>query len=111
MRWQAQLAAAFVIAMTGMANSPLGAQGVGMYLAPRDQIVAVRAAQMFDARTGAMVSNPVVLVKGDRITDVGANLQIPAGTRVIDLGTATMMPGMIDAHVHVNTGGNAPSLA
>jgi len=82
-----------------------------MYLAPRDQVIAVKAAQMFDSRTGALVSNPVVLIKGDRITDVGANLAIPAGTRVIDLGTATMMPGMIDAHVHVNTGGNAPSLA
>ena len=111
MRWQTQLAAALVGTATGMASSPLGAQGVGMYLAPRDQVVAVRAAQMFDSRSGALVSNPVVLLKGDRITDVGANLAIPAGTRVIDLGTATMMPGMIDAHVHVNTGGNAPSLA
>src|SRR5258705_9265530 len=111
MRWHLRLAAAFVAAMTGMASSPLRAQGVGMYLAPRDQVVAVRAAQMFDARTGSLVSNPVVLIKGDRITDVGANLQIPAGTRVIDLGSATMMPGMIDAHVHVNTGGNGASLA
>ena len=111
MRWQAQLSAALVAALTGTASSPLCAQGVGMYLAPRDQVIAVKAAQMFDSRTGALVSNPVVLIKGDRITDVGANLAIPAGTRVIDLGTATMMPGMIDAHVHVNTGGNAPSLA
>jgi len=53
-----------------------------MYLAPRDQVIAVKAAQMFDSRTGALVSNPVVLIKGDRITDVGANLAIPAGTRV-----------------------------
>jgi len=111
MRWQAQLSAALVAALAGTASSPLCAQGVGMYLAPRDQVIAVKAAQMFDSRTGALVSNPVVLIKGDRITDVGANLAIPAGTRVIDLGTATMMPGMIDAHVHVNTGGNAPSLA
>ncbi len=111
MRWQAQLSAALVAALAGTASSPLCAQGVGMYLAPRDQVIAVKAAQMFDSRTGALVNNPVVLIKGDRITDVGASLAIPAGTRVIDLGTATMMPGMIDAHVHVNTGGNAPSLA
>ncbi len=52
-----------------------------------------------------MVPNQVVLIRGDRITDVGPAVQIPAGARVIDLGQATMMPGMIDAHVHVNTGG------
>jgi imidazolonepropionase-like amidohydrolase len=53
----------------------------------------------------------VVLIKGDRITDVGPNVQIPEGARVINLGSATMMPGMIDSHVHVNTGGNTASLA
>jgi imidazolonepropionase-like amidohydrolase len=45
----------------------------------------------------------VVLIKGDRVTDVGANLPIPAGAKVIDLSGATVLPGMIDTHVHVNT--------
>src|SRR5882757_1162625 len=111
MRWQRKALVAFVAATMGTAVTPARAQGVGMALARPDQVVAIRAAQMFDARTGSLASNPVVLIKGDRITDVGANLQIPAGARVIDLGSATMMPGMIDAHVHVNTGGNAASLA
>jgi imidazolonepropionase-like amidohydrolase len=111
MRWQDRLAVVFVAAMMGTAATPVRAQGVGMALARPDQVVAIRAASMFDARTGALASNQVVLIKGDRITDVGANVQIPAGARVIDLGSATMMPGMIDAHVHVNTGGNAASLA
>src|SRR2546430_7990426 len=111
MRWQGRVAVAFVAAMMGTAATAVQAQGVGMALAKADQVVAIRAAQMFDARSGALVSNPVVLIKGDRVTDVGANLQIPAGARVIDLGSATMMPGMIDTHVHVNTGGNAASLA
>src|SRR5437016_12929422 len=111
MRWQDRVAVAFVAAMMGTAATPVQAQGVGMALAKADQVVAIRAAQMFDARSGALVSNQVVLIKGDRVTDVGANLQIPAGARVIDLGSATMMPGMIDAHVHVNTGGNAANLA
>src|SRR5215475_13411174 len=105
MRWHVNLLPVLVGATLSLTGSPLQAQGVGMYLAPRDQVVAVRAASMFDARSGALVSTPVVvLIKGDRIADVGANVQIPAGTRVIDLGAATLMPGMIDAHVHVNTG-------
>ena len=74
---------------------------------PSNQLIAVKAARMFDARTGAIVNNQVVLIRGDRIADVGTGLAIPAGARVIDLGTATMMPGMIDAHIHANlsTGG------
>src|SRR2546422_8734338 len=98
MHWQDRLAVVFVAVMMGPAATPVWAQGVGMALARPDQVIAIRAAQMFDARTGTMASNPVVLIKGDRITDVGANVQIPAGVRVIDLGSATMMPGMIDAH-------------
>jgi len=62
--------------------------------------VAVRAARLFDAKAGVILDNQVVLIKGDRITAVGANVQIPAGTTVIDLGTATLMPGMIDSHLH-----------
>jgi imidazolonepropionase-like amidohydrolase len=46
-----------------------------------------------------------VLIKGDRITDVGAAVQIPPGAKVLDLSAATVLPGMIDTHVHTNTGG------
>ncbi len=112
MRWQARLLGMCVVsAIVAMTSAPVRAQGTGKYFALKDQVVAVRAASMFDAKAGTLVMNAVVLIKGDRITDVGANLQIPEGARVIDLGTATMMPGMIDAHVHVNTGGNTASLA
>ena len=79
------------------------------YLAPQDQSVAIRAAHLFDARTGNLLDNQVVLIKGDRVADVGANLQLPPGTRVLDLGAMTVLPGMIDAHVHVNTGGTTPA--
>ena len=49
-----------------------------------------------------MLTNQVVLIRGDRVTDVGANLPVPAGARVVDLSGATVLPGMIDAHVHVS---------
>src|SRR5437879_10776545 len=54
-----------------------------------------------------MLTNQMVLVRGDRITDVGPGLAIPPGASVIDLSNATVRPGMIDAHVHVNTGGTS----
>ena len=70
------------------------------YLAPPDQVVAVRAGRLFDARTGTIRTDQVILLRGDRIADVGPALQIPAEARVIDLRNALVLPGMIDAHVH-----------
>ena len=104
MQWQGKAAVGLVAAIAGLASSPLQSQ-VRRFVTPPDQVVAIRAGQMFDSRSGTMLPNQVVLIRGDRITDVGPAVQIPAGARVIDLGQATMMPGMIDAHVHVNTGG------
>ena len=99
------LAIALLAVLVATASSPLRAQGVGKYLASRDQTVAIRAGKLFDARSGALLDNQVILIRGDRIVDVGADVAIPAGTAVIDLSATTVLPGMIDAHVHVNTGG------
>lgn len=68
------------------------------------QTIAVRAGRMFDPRTGTLLTNQVIVIRGDRITDVGPNAQIPAGARVIDLSRATVMPGLIDSHLHVMDG-------
>jgi imidazolonepropionase-like amidohydrolase len=85
----------------------VGSDG-GIYKCPpAPQVVAIRAGRLFDARSGTMLTNQVVLVRGDRITDVGPGLAIPSGASVIDLSNATVMPGMIDAHVHINTGGES----
>ncbi len=71
------------------------------FLTPPAQVVAVRAGRLFDSRSGAMLANQVVLIRGDRIADVGPAVAIPPEARVIDLSTATVLPGMIDAHVHL----------
>ena len=93
------------LAIAGLTNGVRGQGGIasapGKFLVPATQTIAVRAGRLFDSRTGTMTTNQIVLVRGDRIADVGSSVTIPADARVIDLGSATVLPGMIDAHVHV----------
>jgi imidazolonepropionase-like amidohydrolase len=71
--------------------------------APAGHLIAVRAGRLFDSKTGEMRTNQLVLISGDRITDVGpANkLKIPAGAQVVDLSHETVLPGLIDLHTHM----------
>jgi imidazolonepropionase-like amidohydrolase len=71
--------------------------------APPAEGIAVRAGRMFDPVSGKNLLDQVILIKGDRIVDAGAaaRIQIPAGVRVIDLSRATVLPGLIDRHVHL----------
>src|ERR1044071_408565 len=70
------------------------------------QTLAIRAGRLFDPKSGADLQNRVILVAGDRIADVGpaASVKIPAGAKVIDLSFATVLPGLIDGHVHLTDG-------
>src|SRR5436309_15862390 len=54
---------------------------------------AVRCGRLIDVETGQVVQNAVILIAGDRVAAVGADLRVPAGTAVIDLGAATVLPG------------------
>ena len=117
MRWRPRAAGALVAACTLTAAAPAllaqestsgaaGSGAVGRFLAPPAQVVAIRAGRLFDARAGRMLTGQTILIRGDKIAEVGANVSVPPEARVLDLGDATVLPGMIDVHVHVNVGGN-----
>jgi imidazolonepropionase-like amidohydrolase len=67
--------------------------------------IVVRAARLIDGRGGAPVTPAIVVVRGDRIEAVGGASAIPSGARTIDLGTATLVPGLIDLHTHLTSTG------
>src|ERR1700729_1131196 len=78
---------------------PFDASRMDMQPAPA-QGVAIRAGRLFDSKSGAMLPNQVILIKGDRITAAGPadRVPIPPGAQVIDLSRATVLPGLIDRH-------------
>jgi imidazolonepropionase-like amidohydrolase len=63
--------------------------------------IVLHAARLFQVDTGAMLSPGEILVVGDRISAVGKSVDRPATAKVIDLGDVTLLPGLIDAHVHL----------
>ena len=65
------------------------------------QITAIRAGKIVDPETGTVSSNQIILINGQNIQAIGANLKIPAGATVIDLSRQTVLPGLFDAHTHL----------
>ena len=65
------------------------------------QITAIRAGKVVDPETGKLSVDQVILIEGQDIKAIGADVKIPAGATVIDLSKFTVMPGMFDAHAHL----------
>src|SRR5436189_3369659 len=66
--------------------------------------IVLRAARMFDGKSDRIVSPGVLVVIGDKIDSVGDANARPAGAEIIELGDATLLPGLIDAHTHLTHG-------
>ena len=64
-------------------------------------VTAIRAGTVIDGTGAAPLKNAVILIRGERITALGTGVTIPAGATVIDLSGLTILPGFIDAHVHL----------
>ena len=103
-----------LLCAASLGAAPLAAQAPGVAPAPGAspgrvllavRPVVVRAARLLDGLTDRVRTGQAVLVRGERIAAVGPVDSITAaagpGARVIDLGDATLMPGLIDAHTHV----------
>jgi len=66
-------------------------------------VVVIHAGQLFDGKSDQLVSNQVIVIQGERIAEVGpaGTIKIPLGAEDIDLGTGTVLPGLIEGHNHM----------
>lgn len=85
--------AAFVLVCTSLSIAQVQAE-------PGHPIV-LHAARLLQIESGRMLTPGEVLVQGERIAEAGTRVAHPAGAEVIDLGDSTLLPGLIDAHVHL----------
>lgn len=75
--------------------------GIVAQTADNPNPVVLHAARLLDVKAGKILKPGEVLVQGERIVAVGSSVQHPSGAEVIDLGDRTLMPGLIDVHVHL----------
>jgi imidazolonepropionase-like amidohydrolase len=97
-----QAAIGFALLALGLGGSCLAAES--------QKAIVIRAAQLFDGKSDRLLSNQVIVIQGDRIADVGpaGSVRIPAGAEEIDLGSGTILPGLIDSHNHMFKIGDHP---
>jgi len=74
------------------------AAAMGQTAAP---ITAIKAGRLIDPKTATVTTNQTILIEGERIKAVGANLAIPPGATIIDLSKLTVLPGLVDTHTHM----------
>lgn len=79
----------------------LVSNGLAQTATSSSRAVVLRASRLLDIENGRIVTPGEVLVQGERIVEVGSTVKHPTGAEVLDLGDGTLMPGLVDAHVHL----------
>ncbi len=74
---------------------------ISLSLAATAQITAIKAGKIVHPETGTIQSNQIILIEGQNIKAIGANLEIPLSAKVIDLSNKVVLPGLFDAHTHL----------
>ena len=73
----------------------------GAFAQQQPRAIVLHAAHLLDVEKGKLVSPGEVLINGEKIVEVGSSVKHPAGAEVVDLGDRTLLPGLIDAHIHL----------
>jgi imidazolonepropionase-like amidohydrolase len=75
-------------------------------------VIAIVGANLIDGRGGPVVTDSVVVIRGDRIVAVGArsSVKVPAGAEIVDAKGLTLLPGLIDSHFHIDGDDPLPAL-
>ena len=76
-------------------------KAIGQQPASTEKPIVLHAARLLQVDTGTIIEPGEILVEENRIRAVGKSVEHPADAKVIDLGSATLMPGLIDAHIHL----------
>src|ERR1700723_2065045 len=90
-----------LIALISLSLVTFVADAAGQAAAAPSHPIVLHAARLLDVKTGRTVKPGEILVQGERIVEVGTTVKHPGGSEVIDLGDRTMLPGLIDAHIHL----------
>jgi imidazolonepropionase-like amidohydrolase len=95
------LALVLSFALASLCSAPLHAQTTQTQPAPTAHAIILHAARLLDVESGRITTPGEILIQGEVIKEVGAKVSRPANAEIIDLGDAALLPGLIDAHVHL----------
>jgi imidazolonepropionase-like amidohydrolase len=68
---------------------------------PAEAVTAVHAGALVDVEAGQVLNDQWILIRGERIVGLGTHLDVPKDARIVELGGATVLPGLIDCHTHL----------